>query len=101
MLRQMQGLTRIVTEKIIFTLNFCNGRSVYQIGMEHQSVPLGLIGLCFVFHIDNLTGRNKDQGSFLIIIVMASVFYIAALHVFQDDAINAKIHFLSSAYFSL
>src|SRR5699024_7875156 len=101
MLRQMQGLTRIVTEKIIFTLNFCNGRSVYQIVMEHQSVPHGLLGFCAGFHIVNATGRTNVQGSVLISIVMASVFYIPALHVFQDDAINAKIHFLSSAYFSL
>ena len=58
--------------------------------MEEERPAFGLAQLPVVLRAEDLSGCETDERSFLIVVGLAAVDHVAALHVFEEDGIDAE-----------
>jgi hypothetical protein len=58
--------------------------------VEEERPAFGLAQLPVVLRAEDLSGCETDERSFLIVVGLAAVDHVAALHVFEEDGIDAE-----------
>ncbi|MNR03125.1 hypothetical protein D3C85_1190060 [compost metagenome] len=64
-------------------------------------MPRWLIIVYLILHIDGLPGRDENQSSGLVIIIMTAIFQVAAFHILQKDTIQFEVHFRTCSFLCL
>ena len=113
-LREVQGLALVVVEERVVVDALGQRRAIDQVRMEQQSargwhwlrVPLTLslsvttraflsklrwLSLLRPFHFDHLSGLETHDGSLLVVVLLTSVAYRAALALLQEQGIEAVV----------
>src|SRR5574344_760035 len=88
--RQMNSLIHCVRKKSIVLNNTSERCPTNQIGVETQGPPFGLKNLAIVFNANDLSGCKAYHCSFLIVIVVTTIYQVATLHIFQEYGIESK-----------
>ena len=86
----MQGLRHFVREVGVFLYAFSKCGAPYEIGMEAEGPAFRLEGLAIILYPDYLSGGQTYHRAFLIVVVTASVYEVAAFHVLQEQGIKPE-----------
>src|SRR6218665_3286031 len=84
----MQRFIGCVRKKTVSMNGFAQGCAVYQIGVKYQSNAHRLTILLGIL-TKYLTGRQKYQSAFLIVVIAETITQIAALYLLQKNRIKA------------
>ena len=89
LLREVQGFVHLVGEKRVARDVAPERRAAQQVGMEQQRPAFGLVGLPVVFVADDLPRGQEDERALLVVVIVASVAQVAALHLLEKYGIKA------------
>ena len=90
LLREVERLVGLVGKERIVAHAAPERRSADQIGMEDERPSLGLEQFAVVLHAGHLPGRDADDGALLVVVILAAVDHIAALHVLEEQGIETE-----------
>ena len=90
LLREVERFAHLVGKKGVVADVAPQLRTAQQIGVEEERPAFGLAQLPVVLRAEDLSGCETDERSFLIVVGLAAVDHVAALHVFEEDGIDAE-----------
>lgn len=89
-LRQMKSFVYGVGEERIFGDVRAERCAAYHVGVETQRPAFGLEYFTVVFDSDYLSGCYAHHCSFLIVVGLTAIYYVAAFHLFQENCVKAE-----------
>lgn len=92
----MQGfIGRIAKEAVVMEVTG-QGSAFDGIRVKDEGMPLWLERSRTVFDIDHLSGTDEDEGTFLVVVVVAAVAEVTAFEIFEKNGIYAEVHSLTN-----
>ena len=88
--RKVQRLVHLVREEGVLLHVAGQRRAADEVGVEDQRPPLGLELFAVVLHADDLSRCQTDERPLLIVVVVAAVEQVAALHLLEKDGVEAE-----------